>query len=98
MGEKFQTAEDMKEHIAESHEFWQGLVHGTTKVKKISTWQTSRPSLCKNYVASDKATEEFDIPAESAVEPAAERPGKYDFWYYLDENFEILPGQDPDVI
>lgn len=98
VGGKFQNSADMMGHIAESHSYWLDLIHGKTEVTKISTWQTSRPSLCKNYVASEDATKEFDIPPESDVEAPAERPSKYDHWYYLDENFDILPGQVIDVI
>lgn len=98
IGSKFQSAAEMTSHIAESHAFWQDLIHGKTEVEEISTWQTSRPSLCKSYVASEDATEQFDIPAESDIKDPAERPSKYDRWYYLDEDFEIVPGQDIDVI
>lgn len=88
----------MLDHIGESHQYWLNLLHGETEVEKIDIWQTSRPSLCKSYVASEDATKEFDIPAKSDIQEPAERPSKYDHWYYLDENFEILPGQDIDVI
>lgn len=97
VGNKYQTADDMTHHIEESHEFWKGLVRNTTKVEKIDIWQTSNPRLCKSYVKSEDATERFEIPPEASIAPAAERPEKYDKWYYVDADFQPLPGQEIDV-
>lgn len=83
----------MLEHISESHDFWLKLMKGETKKEKINRDQTSNPRWCKTYVASSNATAKFDIPAESNILPPAERPVQYDYWYYLDSNFDIVPGQ-----
>ncbi|KFA66697.1 hypothetical protein S40285_05004 [Stachybotrys chlorohalonatus IBT 40285] len=89
----------MHHHIAESHSFWQNLVRGVTQVEEISTNQTSHPAWCRSYVPADQTTELFDVPAQSNILPAAERPSRYDRWYYLDADFQPIdvPGEIIDV-
>jgi inorganic pyrophosphatase len=53
--------------------------------------------MCKSYIASKDATKEFDLPKKSKIETAAPRPAKYDKWFYIDENYQVLPEQDIDV-
>lgn len=81
--------------IHESHEYWLDLMKGKTEAKKIKRDQTSNPRWCKTFVAKNETTEAFDIPAESKILPAEKKPEKYEYWYYLDEEFKVieLPGQ-----
>ncbi|KAH7306029.1 inorganic pyrophosphatase [Stachybotrys elegans] len=99
VGNDFQNATFMSHHIAESHGYWRNLVRGETKVNKIRINQTSNPTWCKSYIPSQEAAAAFDIPAESNVLPPAERPAKYDRFYYLDTDFATIdvPGEVIDI-
>lgn len=92
-GEKFQDPDTMLKYIHESNEFWLKLMRGETKKEKINRDQTSNPRWCKTYTPSSNATAKFNIPAKSNILPPAERPVQYDYWYYLDKDFNIAPGQ-----
>lgn len=74
--------------IEESHGFWEDLVVGSVDSNEINYNQTSQDSF-DSFVSRCEATEAFDIPEEDKRKPAAEVPGKYTRWYYLDENFEL---------
>ncbi|CAM1500498.1 Fc.00g096600.m01.CDS01 [Cosmosporella sp. VM-42] len=66
------------------------LVRGKVDSNKINYNQTSTKGIQKSYVRSQDATEAFDIPAESSILPAAEKPEKYDKWYYLDADYKLM--------
>ncbi|POR39154.1 Inorganic pyrophosphatase [Tolypocladium paradoxum] len=95
VGKTFQNATFMRKTLAESHGFWRDLILGKEKPGKISTRQTSNPRACKSYVPSKDATKVFGIPEKSNVLPPAAKPKQYDYWYYLDQQFNVikLPGQ-----
>lgn len=95
LGDGYMDAAFTQEVLTKSHQHWTNLVNGKEDPGDISIKQTSNPKLCNSFVSSKKATKKFDIPEESDIEPAAEKPAKYDMWYYLDDNFEpiALPGQ-----
>lgn len=95
VGGDYVNATFMAGIIEESHGYWQNLLQGKSDPNEIALNQTSHPRWCSTYIPSDEATETFDIPAEADVKPAAARPTQYDFWYYLDEDFNLieLPGQ-----
>ncbi|KAL7921368.1 inorganic pyrophosphatase [Trichoderma austrokoningii] len=97
LGNEFQDSNTARDIVGESHGFWKDLVSGKEDPGKISIEQTSQPDLCKTYISSKDATKEFNLPKKSKIEPAAPRPAKYDKWYYIDENFQILPEQVIDV-
>ncbi|KAM0481923.1 hypothetical protein ACHAPX_003255 [Trichoderma viride] len=94
---KYQDSNTARDIVGESHGFWKDLISGKEDPGKISISQTSQTSVCNSYIASKDATDEFDLPKKSKIEPAAPRPAKYDTWYYIDENFRILPEQVIDV-
>ncbi|KAI9155456.1 Inorganic pyrophosphatase [Paramyrothecium foliicola] len=96
---KYQNSTFMRSKIEESHGFWEKLLRGETKKKKISLNQTSHPTWCKNYIRSNETTEAFDLPKESNILPAAAKPEKYDRWYYLDSEFQpiAVPGEIIDI-
>ncbi|KAK1239913.1 hypothetical protein MKX08_007355 [Trichoderma sp. CBMAI-0020] len=96
-GNKYQDSNTARDIIGESHGFWKDLISGKEDPGKISISQTSQPSICNSYISSKDATDEFDLPKKSKIEPAAPRPAKYDKWYYIDENFRVLPEQLIDV-
>lgn len=75
--------------VEESHGFWQELVEGSVDSNDINYNQTSQESL-DSFVSRCNATDELDIPAEDATDPAAEIPEKYTWWYYLDEDFQLI--------
>ncbi|KAM0449836.1 hypothetical protein ACHAO4_007136 [Trichoderma viride] len=96
-GNKYQDSNTARDIVGESHGFWKDLISGKEDPGKISISQTSQPDVCKSYIESKDATDEFDLPKKSKIEAAAPRPAKYDKWYYIDENFRILPEQVIDV-
>ena len=86
----------MRDVIKESHGYWSDLVLNKAGDRgKIITKQTSNPRACKSYVASDQAVEKLGIPAKDNKLSAEKRPVEFDYWYYLDDKFELitLPGQ-----
>jgi inorganic pyrophosphatase len=93
VGEVYQDAATMQEAIAESHRYWEDLLKGREDPNEIALNQTSQPTWCKTYISSEDATEAFNIPTEANVLPAATRPEEYDRWYYLDSEYNLLPGQ-----
>lgn len=95
VGGDYVNATTAIEVIHESHEYWLDLMKGKTVAKKINREQTSNPRWCKTFVEKEATTEKFDIPKESKIEPAAKKPEKYEYWYYLDDEFKLieLPGQ-----
>lgn len=90
IGEKYQSVKFMVNTVKDSHKFWQDLVRGKVDSNEINYNQTATKKYKKSYVRSDRATKFFDIPKKSMVLPAAERPEKYDQWYYLDEDFKLV--------
>ncbi|KAJ6440687.1 inorganic diphosphatase [Purpureocillium lavendulum] len=97
IGKDYKDAAYMREAIAESHGFWRDLILGKEKHDKISTNQTSNPRACKSYIPSKEATKAFKIPEKANILPPAAKPKQYDHWYYLDKEFNIIPGQVIDV-
>ncbi|KAL7793813.1 inorganic pyrophosphatase [Trichoderma ceciliae] len=96
-GNKVQNSNTARDIVSESHGFWKDLISGKEDPGKISTSQTSQPDIGESYVASKDATKEFDLPKKSDIKPAEPRPAKYDKWFYIDENFQVLPEQVIDV-
>ncbi|KAL2214510.1 inorganic pyrophosphatase [Sarocladium strictum] len=95
VGGDYVNATTAVEVIHESHEYWLDLMKGKTVAKKINREQTSNPRWCKTFVEKEVATEKLNIPKQSKIEPAAKKPEKYEYWYYLDDEFKLieLPGQ-----
>ncbi|VZI20256.1 unnamed protein product [Fusarium fujikuroi] len=89
VGGDYQNAKFMAKTIKSSHGDWQDLVRGKVDSNEINYNQTSTKSY-KSYVKSKDATKKFDIPAKSNILPAAERPAKYDLWYYLDKDYKLI--------
>jgi inorganic pyrophosphatase len=80
----------MVKTIKSSHGDWQDLVRGKVDSNEINYNQTSSKNFKKSYVKSKDATKKFGLPEESKILPAAERPAKYDLWYYLDEDYKLI--------
>ena len=76
--------------IHESHGYWEELIAGDVDTGKINYNQTSHPDVEGSYVQSKKATKELDLPKKSKVGKPAERPGRFDQWFYLDEDFQLI--------
>lgn len=79
----------MAKTIKSSHGDWQDLVRGKVDSNEINYNQTSTKKY-KSYVKSKDATKKFGLPAKANVLPAAERPTKYDLWYYLDKDYKLI--------
>lgn len=79
----------MAKTIKSSHGDWEELVRGKVDSNEINYNQTSTKKY-KSYVKSKDATKKFGLPAKANVLPAAERPAKYDLWYYLDRDYKLI--------
>ncbi|KAF5006210.1 hypothetical protein FDECE_7369 [Fusarium decemcellulare] len=90
VGGDYQNAKFMAKTIKDSHGDWQDLVRGKVDSNEINYNQTSTKKYKKSYVRSKDATKKFNLPTKSSVLPPAERPAKYDQWYYLDEDYKLI--------
>ncbi|KXJ89048.1 inorganic pyrophosphatase [Microdochium bolleyi] len=90
VGEAYQSAAFIEDVVAKGHKYWAELVAGQVKPGEINYNQTSMPELENSYVSACNVSKNFGIPATSNVLPAAEKPAKYDRWYYLNEKFELI--------
>ncbi|KAF4977920.1 hypothetical protein FZEAL_5625 [Fusarium zealandicum] len=90
VGGDYQSAKFMAKTIKDSHSDWQDLVRGKVDSNEINYNQTSTKKYKKSFVRSKDATKKFELPAKSNILPAAERPEKYDLWYYLDEDYKLI--------
>ena len=90
VGDAYQSADFIVEIIEESHGFWKELISGEVDSNEISYNQASQPDVSASYVSRCEAGLRFDIPADSAPLPAVEKPEKYNHWYYLDEDFQLI--------
>jgi inorganic pyrophosphatase len=89
IGGSFQDAAFTEKVVEESHGFWQELIRGEVDTGKINYNQTSTRDI-DSWISSCSTTRTFDIPPVSAIEPAAPKPEKYNHWYYLDEDFQLI--------
>lgn len=89
MGDTYQDAEFIVNVLEESHGFWKELVAGEVDANEINYNQTSEESL-GSFISRCDTNEKFDIPRKNAKKPAAAVPEKYSWWYYLDENLELI--------
>ncbi|KAH8168416.1 inorganic pyrophosphatase domain-containing protein [Sarocladium implicatum] len=76
--------------ISDAHGYWENLMKGKTEADDIMRNQTSNPRWCQTYVDKEETTETFGLPTESKIEEPAKKPEKYDYWYYLDEDFQLI--------
>ncbi|KAF6809334.1 inorganic pyrophosphatase [Colletotrichum musicola] len=90
VGDTFQNVTFIESILEESHHTWEELIRGEVDSNEINYNQTSRPDVSGSYVKSKATTKMFKLPRKSRVEPAAERPAKYDGWFYLDANYTLL--------
>jgi len=86
VGEWYQTPEFCVDVIAESHGFWKELVTGEVDANEINFNQTTDAEL-ESYVQD---TGIFEIPDEDDILPAAERPDRYDDWFYLKQEASLV--------
>ncbi|OJI99423.1 hypothetical protein ASPVEDRAFT_187574 [Aspergillus versicolor CBS 583.65] len=89
-GDRYVNATFAASKVKESHGFWLDLVKGKVDTGEINYNQTSRPDIPHSFVPKQAATDRFDIPAESDEKPAAPRPARYDQWFYLDKDFNLI--------
>ncbi|PPJ52694.1 hypothetical protein CBER1_10828 [Cercospora berteroae] len=88
-GENHQNA-TFTSSIAESHEWWQELVAGEVDSNEINYNQTSSTEYNNSYVEPGTAWDELEIPRWSTYGQAAQKPERYNGWYYLDDNEELI--------
>jgi inorganic pyrophosphatase len=69
--------------------------HAKIDAAKYNWNQTSNPAYADAYTNPKDAAAKFDIPAEADIQPAAERPSRFDRWFYLEGGVRLieLPGQ-----
>jgi inorganic pyrophosphatase len=75
--------------LEESHGYWQELVAGEVDPNEINFNQTSQETL-DSFVSRCNTMKELDVPKKEELKPAAAVPEKYSWWYYLDENLELI--------
>jgi inorganic pyrophosphatase len=87
-GNEYKNASYVEKTIEESHEFWKELIHGEVDSNEINYNQTSTKD-ADSYISKCETAVAFDIP-NAAPEPAAAKPEKYNYWYYLDKDFNLI--------
>ncbi|KAL4918734.1 inorganic pyrophosphatase [Aspergillus aurantiobrunneus] len=76
--------------VAQSHGFWLDLVKGTVDTGEINYNQTSRPDIPHSFISKSSATDRLGLPAESDEKPAAPKPARFEQWFYLDKEFQLI--------
>jgi inorganic pyrophosphatase len=92
-GNKYQDRALCLEKIEESHGFWMNLVNGMAEAGKIEFAQTSQGGL-DSYTSCEEATKKFDLPKKSKPGKAAEKPAKFNGWFYYSAEGKLL---NPDM-
>ncbi|UQC81985.1 inorganic pyrophosphatase [Colletotrichum lupini] len=90
IGDWYQNVTFMQSVVEESHKTWAELIRGEVDSNEINYNQTSRPDVENSFINKATTTAEFNIPAESRIDPAAPRPEKADRWYYLDSDADLI--------
>lgn len=90
VGDAYVNASVATSVISDAHKYWSNLMKGKTEADDIMRNQTSQPRWCQTYIDKEETTEEFGLPSESRIEEAARKPEKYEYWYYLDEEFQLI--------
>ncbi|KAJ0424266.1 inorganic pyrophosphatase [Aspergillus carlsbadensis] len=75
--------------VEQSHGYWLDLIKGEVDSNEINYNQTSRPSIKGSYVSKCEATD-LGIPSESDEKPASEKLKRFEQWFYLDEDFQLI--------
>ncbi|KAL3449250.1 inorganic pyrophosphatase [Aspergillus insuetus] len=75
--------------VEQSHGYWLDLIKGEVDSNEINYNQTSRPGIKGSYVSKCKAMD-FGIPSESDEKPAVEKLKRFEQWFYLDEDFQLI--------
>jgi inorganic pyrophosphatase len=65
------------------------LVSGKEDPDGLAINQTSFEGF-ESFVEPAEAGDVFESPEEDEVLPAAEKPARYDEWYYLDREFGLI--------
>jgi inorganic pyrophosphatase len=89
-GNAYQNASYITEHVLpQGYEWWIDLISGKEDPDGLAVNQTSFDEF-ESYVKPSETQQEFDIPADNDVQPAAAKPTEYDEWYYLDSDFQLI--------
>ncbi|KAL2796002.1 inorganic pyrophosphatase [Aspergillus keveii] len=89
VGESYVNSTFATAVVEQSHGYWLDLIKGEVDSNEINYNQTSRPDIKGSYVSKCKATD-FGIPDESDEKPAAEKLKRFEQWFYLDEDFQLI--------
>ena len=90
IGNTYQNASYITQHVLpQGHEWWVDLVSGREDLNGLAINQTSFEAF-ESFVEPAEAGEMFEIPFEDDVQPAAQKPARYDEWYYLDAEFGLV--------
>lgn len=89
VGDEYQDLAFCIEKVEESHTFWTDLVNGKADPGEIETAQTSNAVL-KSYTNCKRATKTFDLPKKSKASRPAEKPVKFDGWFYYSNEGKLL--------
>ncbi|KAI7161867.1 hypothetical protein KC349_g2533 [Hortaea werneckii] len=95
VGGSYVNATFAAETVNDSHRFWQALVAGLVDSNEISYNQTTMIRYNDSYIQPGEAATKFDIPRDSDIQPAAEKPEKFQEYYYIGSNLELISSNDP---
>ncbi|RMY64026.1 hypothetical protein D0863_10126 [Hortaea werneckii] len=95
IGGSYVNATFAAETVQDPHRFWQALVAGLVDSNEISYNQTTMARYSDSYVQPDEAASRFDIPRSSDIQPAAEKPQKFQEYYYISPNLELISSNSP---
>lgn len=89
IGESYQNVSLIEHVLEESHGFWKDLVTGKEDPGSINFNQTSNWEL-ESFIQCKDTTKEFKLPKKSKIEEAAPKPARYDGWFYLNAEKELI--------
>ncbi|KAH8896853.1 inorganic pyrophosphatase [Thozetella sp. PMI_491] len=89
-GEAYQAATTIVDVIEQSHGWWNSMIHGELNGGEINFNQTSTRSANVSYVSACSTTKKFNLPTKSDIQPAVAKPEEYNWWYYLNSDWELI--------
>jgi len=95
VGGSYVNASFAAETVQDSHRFWQALVAGLVDSNAISYNQTTMARYNNSYIQPGEAATRFDIPRDSDIQPEAEKPERFQEYYYIGSNLELIDSNNP---
>ncbi|KAL2872487.1 inorganic pyrophosphatase [Aspergillus lucknowensis] len=90
VGDSYVNATFATATVEQGHRYWLDLVRGNVDSNEINYNQTSRPDIRHSFIPSHEATRRLGLPPKSNEESAAPKPARFEQWFYLDEDFQLI--------